>query len=127
MKLIIDFSKKRDKQRLFEHLKTLSGSVYVTLEREVRSTNLNKYYFAVVVKMICDYTGEDHNSVHLELKKRFLPVFFRDRYKKQEVIYGGGTANLTNKQFQEYIEKCCSFAIDFFGIYIPKPNEIIEP
>jgi hypothetical protein len=120
MKLIIDFSKKRDKQRLFEHLKTLSGAVYVTLEREVRSTNLNKYYFGVVVKLICDYTGEDHNSVHLELKKRFLPVFFRDRYRRQEVIYGGGTANLTNKQFQEYIEKCCAFAI-------PKPNEIIEP
>lgn len=127
MRLIIDFNKVGDKRRLFEHLKTLTGTVYISLERETRSINLNKYYFGVVIKLICDYTGEDHETVHLFFKKRFLPIFFRDRYRREEVIYGGGTSYLTNKQFQEYIEKCCSFATEFFGIYIPKPNEIIEP
>ena len=126
MKLIIDFDKKKDKQRLFEHLKNLSGTVYVSLERGTRSINLNKYYFGVVIKIICDYTGEDSETVHLFLKKKFLPIFFRDRYRREEVIYGGGTSYLTNKQFQEYIEKCCSFADYFFGLHIPQPNEIIE-
>lgn len=127
MKLIIDFDKKKDKQRLFEHLKSLNGTVYVSLERETRSSNLNKYYFGVVIKLICEYTGEDSESVHLFLKKKFLPIFFRDRYRREELIYGGGTSRLTNKQFQEYIEKVCAFAGEFFGIYIPQPNEIIEP
>jgi hypothetical protein len=127
MKLIIDFNKNSEKQRLFNHLKELKGTVYVTLERETRSSNLNKYYFGVVVKLISQHTGMTSSEVHLELKKRFIPVFFRDRYKRQEVIYGGGTAYLTNKQFWEYIEHCVIFAQDFFDIYIPQPNEIIEP
>lgn len=126
MKLIINFSKKKEKQRLFEHLKSLTGTVYVTLERETRSTNLNRYYFGVVVRLICEHSGQDSLTVHSLLKTKFLPIFFRDRHKRQEVIYGGGTSHLTNQQFQEYLEKCCEYAQEFFGIYVPQPNEIIE-
>ena len=64
MKLRINFSTKKDKQRLFEYLKTLKGEHWVTIDRDTRSQSQNKYYWAVVVHLIADGTGMDKQEVH---------------------------------------------------------------
>lgn len=126
MKMLINFNTQKGKRRLFEYLKTLRGEHWVSLDRETRSQTQNKYYWGVVVHLIADGTGMDKQEVHHELKKRFLPVFFRDRYKRKEVIEGGGTAELTIDKFQQYVELCKAFAILELDIYIPDPNEVMD-
>ena len=86
-----------------------------------RSTQQNKYYWAVVLKHISDYTGYEPEEVHDEMKKMFNPV--PSKFNPEET-FGGSTTRLTTGEFSDYIEKICMWAAVTFQIVIPEANEV---
>jgi len=101
-------------------------AVEITRHSAKRSSNLNAYYWGVVVKTISEATGYEPEEVHELLASKFLPP--------REVTIGGdtimvraSTAKLPTVEFMAYLEDCKRFAaVQLEGLYIPDPNEYHE-
>jgi len=78
-------------------------------KRDVRSGEQNKYYHAVVVGMISEYTGHTPEETHEILKKHFRIE---------------STARLKTQEFEALMDRIRSWAGDMFGINIPLPNQV---
>lgn len=99
-----------------------------------RSSQANRYYFGVVLPMICNgledlgWDPEDceEGSVHEALKRKFLA--------KPRPITGDGefldispsTAKLDKEDFGVYIEHCVRFAAEYLNVTIPPPNTQLQ-
>ena len=90
----------------------------ITIKKYVqkRSSQQNKYYWKVIINMISDETGADTDTVHSELKKRFLMI------KDGIIPVIGSTKKLSTIEFLRYNDECVLFAAEFLGIIIPPPN-----
>ena len=80
-----------------------------------RTIQQNKYYFGVVVKMIVKETGSDKETVHAELKKKFLLI------KDGVMPVVGSTKDLSTIDFMKYSDECVLWAAEFLQIIIPPP------
>lgn len=85
-----------------------------------RSTQQNRYYFGVVVKLLAEYCGYDAQEMHEVLAMRFLriedcPVTGAPRRKR--------TPKTDTQEFAEYVDHCIRLAADY-GVVIPSPNEV---
>ena len=120
-----DFSKKADKQKLYEYLRTLNGTYRVVIERETRRQNWNRYYWGVVIKILSDYTGIHKNDLHEVFKYMFNSFYYADG-RKGEWIEGGTTKTLTQDRFIEYIDHIKQWVDEFTNgeLYIPEIWEI---
>jgi|GEM_PF-4342047 len=111
----------------FEALKAyLEGQeVEVTIQKRRKKTTMpqRKYYFAVIVAMIAEAAGYDpsehRTEVHEALKLRFLRV-----PGDGPLEITRSTESLTTAEREEYHENCRRFAAEFYGVYIPLPNEM---
>jgi hypothetical protein len=93
--------------------------------RKKGTARQRSYYFKVIVTRIAIAAGCDPSEykeqVHEALKARFLkieidgPLPITKRYE-----------TLTTVEREEYHENCRRFGAEFFGIYIPLPNEMEE-
>lgn len=122
----IDFSSYNEKQKLYDYLKTLKGKNLVKIEKykKQRTTPQNSYYWGVVLKYISDETGFSVEEMHEVLKFKFL--------QKSKVTKGGqletyiqSTSELTTEEFEEFLDKVRLWSINFLGLNIPLPNEVI--
>lgn len=126
MELKIDFSDEKQKRKLYEHLKTLKGKKWVTIDSATRSVGWNRYYWKVVVGLIADHIGEQiPMQVHMDLCLLFLPEFNRE-YHAGIWFERGRTSKLTNERFGEFVFKVQTWAASFLGLYIPDPHEVID-
>ncbi len=112
-----------DKYKLDDYLKSLEGeSVVVSITKNVpRSTNLNKYYWSVVVSLPAKSLGYEKEEMHNVFKEKFL-------YKK-EIVNGEwmkiirSTTRISSKEMITYIDQIKRFCTEELGVYIPDPNE----
>jgi len=81
-----------------------------------RSNAQNSFYWGVIVNMISDETGADADTVHSELKKRFLMI------KDGVIPVVGSSKKLTTVEFSRYNDECVLFAAEWLGIIIPPPT-----
>jgi hypothetical protein len=125
-KLLLD---KGEKFRQYLH--GLNGKrVQVSVEKikHSRTIQQNRYYFAVVVKLIAQHTGHDPEQIHELLKTLHSPrwhflsgdTFARDR------SIPTSTARLDTLEFVDYTERCRAWANEFLGLSIPLPKEVAE-
>lgn len=91
-------------------------------DRKIRSTNQSSYYWAVIIKMISDDTGNDPESVHNALKTLFLPREFIQIGEK-EVEVAKSTKDLTTVEMETFLTRCRVFAGQELNITLPLPNE----
>ena len=118
-----------------EGLKAKGVSVVLTCEewKEKRSSNANRYYWAVVIDLISrglrDLGWEpkmcNGDTVHEMLKREFLTV---DEHVKDGTFLKRtrSTTELDKADFSEYVEHCKRFAAENLGVRIPDPNEQME-
>ena len=113
--------------------------VIVTFARpkKTRSSEQNRYYWGVVVRMVCEAFNEignpvnadnqeDIQSVHEFLKRRFLqPEIFVDANGEAHEI-GWSTSRLTTSQMMDYIAQVQQFAVEFLNVIIPDPGEQVQ-
>lgn len=89
---------------------------------EKRTKRQNAYYWGVVVKMICEATGDmDKDSVHNGLKHAFLTDEAAD-LEKGVLAKVRSTTDLNKAEFFEYyIDRIRQWAIESLGLNIPDP------
>jgi len=92
--------------------------VIVKRVKKGRSYSQNAYYWAVPIAMIADASGMMPEEVHDALRMEYLV----DRSKKLPTILS--TSTLSTGEFEDYLMKVRMFASEFFGIFVPKPNEV---
>jgi hypothetical protein len=99
---------------------------YYNISSTTRSLQQNAYYHGVIIPMIAAHTGEDTTRTHETLKDLFLAMPHYLHGTEGRVIESRvtrSTASLSKQEFEEYCAKCRVFASEFFGLYIPLPNE----
>lgn len=107
--------------------------VDVTAVAKRRSNQYNAYYWTVVVKEAhqCfeNLTGEKwtRDEAHEALKSRFAKKEIID-FSTGEVIatITKGSSKMGGLEFDEYVETCRKWLMEFFGAYVPLPNEKTE-
>lgn len=96
--------------------------------KKTRSNRQNAYYWGVVVAMIAEQSGNrSPRSVHEDLSEYFGLKEERENIFGEVSIITVSTTRYNTKQFEEYLEKLRLFALDFYGINIPLPNEVDIP
>lgn len=96
--------------------------------RNKRSVDQNAYYWKIIVLMVADAMGDDDpEAVHAVLKNEcnYEIRTFGKGSDRKEYRYPLSTADLSTVEFENYTERCRRFAAEFFGIYIPLPNEVM--
>jgi len=118
----------KDKSRFDEYLLSLPEDVelIVRVPRRDRSSNQNRYYHGVVVKILAEEIGHSNNEMHEILKSEFLSkeiVVKTNQGEEFKRIYGS-TAALKTTSFEEYLSQIRQWGAEKFGINIPLPNEV---
>lgn len=122
---------------------TGEGTVLVTVEKisPHRSSAQNAYYWAVVLPKIAEgfsangqkmnpKDNENLKLVHFYLKKRFLG---EDSIEVANLLTGevdiikkiSASRTLKKHEFEAYLQECRNFALEYFNIIIPLPNETL--
>ena len=113
--------------------------VIVTFARpkKTRSSEQNRYYWGVVVRMVCEGfqslgnpvnpdNNEDIELTHEYLKRRFLePIHVADVNGEVHEL-GYSTTQLSTSQMMDYIAQIQQFAVEFLNVIIPEPGEQAE-
>lgn len=89
-------------------------------ERAQRSDAQNKYWHGVIVEMLAEHCGYDHNEMHDALKVRFLSR----EDPSTGLIVPGSTAKLDTAAFTLLIDSVRVWAHVDLGVYLPAPNEV---
>jgi len=102
--------------------------------KKTRSNEQNRYYWGVVVRMVCEGfsdlgnpvnpdSPEDVDMVHEFLKRRFLqPIQVADVNGEAHSL-GYTTTQLSTSQMMDYIAQVQQFAVEFLNVIIPDPGE----
>ena len=114
---------------------TLSTKEYAK-EFKQRTALENRYYWGVVIKYACNcfsecdgiaYAPEEaHERLKIELNYKYVE---RTSQRTGEIVserVAISTINLSTMEFEKYLEKCRLFLNEWFGVYIPLPNENIN-
>jgi hypothetical protein len=99
----------------------------VTRLQAARSQALNRYYWGVVVALIAGHTGYTVDETHDALKSLHLSKTLAMQNGNGEVVgeivIGGSTRKLTNREFQDYCGRIRQWASEHLDCFIPEPNE----
>jgi len=106
-------------------------------KKKHRSSEQNRYYWGVVVPMVCDgfndlgnpvtsSNPDDLDAIHEFLKRRFLqPLNLHDANGEvHEVRYT--TTDLSTSGMMDYIAQIQQFAAEYLNVTIPDPGQQAE-
>lgn len=119
------------------YLQSLNGKeleVIVKPKVKVRSRKEEKYFHAVVVRMVAEAMSIEDESAKEFLRRLFLTVEERSADGKYRYTRVLSTTDLDDKGYREFWEKCIRWAIlptkpsglsldSGLELYIPYPNE----
>ena len=114
-------------------LRSLAGKkvrIGIELWRKKRSPAQRRFFHGVLLKQLADETGYTSDKIHAAIKQHFSAYFSRwttitgkDGHEV-EVAYLRSFEELTTKQQEDLNEEIRAWALDFFGVDLPLPNEI---
>ncbi len=102
-------------QRLKESLDGQDIEIILRKRRKDRSSQANRFYHGVVVKLLSEHTGHTPSETHDILKYRFLIDREDERLPRVR-----STASLDTAEFARYLEDCIQLAAEM-GVVIPDP------
>lgn len=100
----------------------------VTLEkhRKAGSAKQRGYYHAVIVDILADYWGVEHDDAHELIRqncnKKIVEVVNKETGEVEEVAIGASTAGMNVEQWNLFIERCQRWAAMEFHVVIPNPD-----
>lgn len=109
-----------NQDRFKKYLSSLKGRVQLTVRpaRKKRSSQQNKFYWGVVIKLIAEELGYDSDELHEALKWKFLKV------NNPKLPTVRSTAKLSTVEFMDYIDQIVRFASQELNIIIPDASEV---
>ena len=90
--------------------------------RQTRSTQQNRAYFGIAVKLIGDHLGYDREEMHKALAGKFLG-YDEVKIGGEVILVPKSTRDLTTTEFNEYYANIQRWAAEFLTIDIPDPDE----
>jgi hypothetical protein len=112
-------------QRL-QQLRDGAYEVVVTRYVANRSLRQNAFYHAVVVEILADYWGLDHDEAHELIKQhcnsKVVEVVNKETGEVEEHTIAASTASLDKEQWAQFIERCQRWAAEQFDVVIPDPD-----
>lgn len=114
----------QDRDQFKAYVGTLKGDVMITVDKRYkrRSDNENRYYWGVVIPLLCEFMGYTDEEMHEAIKWKFLKKQTEAFPKHEEVPTVRSTTTLSTAEFEELMSKVRMWASEF-GVYIPDPNE----
>ena len=115
-----DTFKLDNQDRFKKYLSTLKGRVQLTVRpaKKKRSSQQNRYYHGVVVKILAEELGYEYEEMHQALKFKFLKI------NHPTLPTTRSTAKLSTVEFMDYIDQIVRFASQELNIIIPDPDQI---
>lgn len=113
-------------------IRNRSVKVRVVVEGKRRSQWQNNYYYGVVVELLRSSLSEEwgepisKDEMHEILKWQ---CNWREKVNEatgETLRIPHTTTDMTTVEFEEYLERCRRFALDWFNLEIPLPNEQTE-
>lgn len=94
-------------------------SIDIKAYRQQRTIQQNKYYWKVIIGMLCDHIGYTPEEMHNALKWKFMR-----KYEDTVLPTVGSTTELDVYEFfKEFIEKIQRWSAIEFGLNIPDPPQ----
>lgn len=126
---VVDNKLKLKERDIFDQVvKALNGKeVELSLGKRVRrrSSQQNKYYWGVVVKILSDELGLDMEEMHQALKMKFLRLEKKTKNQKVSLLVSArSTADLDTAEFEDYTDQIRRWAAVEMNVQIPLPNEV---
>ncbi len=88
-----------------------------------RSLNQNRFYWGAVIPLIGDAMGEsDPEAIHGMLKNELN--YYMATVAGRDIRVPMSTADLNTADFEAYLERIRRWALEFFTLDIPLPNEV---
>lgn len=118
----------RQMARFFQENEGKQISIDLSIDYPKRSTNQNKYYWAVVVEGVIlgvkdtwgEHIGKDEAHELLKVNCNFKSF----ANENNEVVnLPESTKELSTAQFEDYLERCRRFVYKWFNFQIALPNE----
>ena len=90
-----------------------------------RSNPQNKYFHGLVLPIIAEHTGYSTDEVKDLVKSMFLKreMMVKTKEGMKEVSTVRGSAVLSTKEFEKFMEDIRRWASFELGLFIPLPNE----
>lgn len=119
------------------------GTLLITLstqsvlpEFKKRTNAENRYYFGIIVKHAAacfseaegrTYSPEQaHERLKLELNYGYVEMTNKITGETKTEKVPLTTANLSTVEFENYLSECRVFLNEWFGVYVPMPNENVN-
>lgn len=109
--------------KLRTYLATLGHvEVTVTIKKKVRSrsSQQNRYYWGVVIRLLSELTGFTDDEMHDAMRFKFLRIM-------GDLVTVKGTSTLDTEEMEAYIEKIRQWASTDLSLFIPDPNSSMLP
>ena len=97
------------------------SELQITIERrkKERSDKQRRYYWGVIIPVLCDFFGYTKDETHDALKWQFLR-------KEGKIPTIRSTESLSTVESEEYNSRIRQWASEEFEVFIPLPDEEIE-
>ena len=102
------------------YLNSLRGECELIVRKwkKRRTGNQNKYYWGVIIPILCESSGYSNEEMHEALKWKFLRNMAREKLPTVK-----STAELSTIEFKNYIDEITIWSAQE-GIIIPDPKQI---
>jgi hypothetical protein len=116
--LVLDAPK--DYNRAVRALAGKHVELTIRKRKTARTSQQNRFYFGVVVKLLAEHCGYERDEMHEALAMRFLriedcPITGAPRRKR--------TPQTDTEEFGQYLDSCIRLAAEQ-GVVIPDPNTV---
>ena len=108
---------------LVRHLPDTGLELIVRKEKNKRSRDQREYYWAVIVKIIAEWMGEEKDNVNEILKRMFNPKPAKD-LSGNSIMVGRSIEKESAKDVERIYEEIRIYFLTEHGVNIPLPNEV---
>lgn len=105
----------------------VSVTVTVISDAALRTLRANRYYRGPVLNTIAEWSGNDPDYLHEQMKKKFLTETGTNINRKTGEVMEyqriGSTAKLSSSKFTWFVDSVIQLAEEFFEKTIPPPDQ----
>ncbi len=111
-----------------EHLKSFKPGMLVEVivrkPKRVVSNPLRKYYYAVVAKMIADFTGHSVDAIHEAMKHKFVSYEDPATGLTMTKSVFSNESDMDIDEKKAFILNVRSWASEYLELLIPEPEDV---
>lgn len=118
-----------NREKMNEWIKPLKGMVSIRVQKpkKQRSSQENRYYWGVPIKLLSEHTGFFPEEMHMAMRQKFLKeerVVTLEDETEVTIEVARSTTSLSTSEMEDYLARIRQFAATELNLQIPEPNEV---